>query len=78
MKQRRSQDSPWRAIGLVSAIGVDLVVCILVGFYLGRYAMESFGGNPLWLAAGVVAGIAIGIVSVVFMITFHLRGMRRK
>ncbi|WP_166243519.1 AtpZ/AtpI family protein [Paenibacillus turpanensis] len=76
MKQRNSTDTPWRAAGLVSAIGVDLVVCVVGGFYLGQFARDRLNGSPLWLAAGVVLGLLVGVVSIVFMIKFHLRGSR--
>ena len=77
MKHRNSSDNPWRAAGLVSAIGADLVVCVLAGFYGGQFARERLGGSPLWLAAGIVLGLLAGFVSVAFMIKFHLRGSRR-
>ena len=59
--------NPWKAAGLVSAIGADLVVCILGGYFAGAYLSEK-SGHPIWVAAGVIIGLAIGIASVVFMI----------
>jgi predicted acyltransferase len=59
--------NPWKAAGLVSAIGADLVVCILGGYFAGAYLTKK-SGHPAWVAAGVIIGLAIGIVSVVFMI----------
>lgn len=68
MKTPPSNQNPWRAAGLVSAIGVDFAVCILAGFFGGRWVGEKLGGHPIFTAIGVVLGIIIGIVSIVFMI----------
>jgi F0F1-type ATP synthase assembly protein I len=68
VKQPESGNNPWRAISLVSLIGVDLVVCVLAGFFLGRYVSDLTGGFPLWIAVGVLLGLAVGIVSIVYIL----------
>jgi hypothetical protein len=59
--------NPWKAAGLVSAIGADLVVCILGGYFAGAFLADKWG-HPGWAAAGVIIGLALGIVSVIYMI----------
>ncbi|MEI7025725.1 AtpZ/AtpI family protein [Paenibacillus sp. y28] len=59
---------PWKAIGLVSAIGIDLGVCVVAGFWAGQWVGGFFGGHPLWIAGGVLAGLAVSIVSIVYLL----------
>lgn len=68
MKKPSTKDSPWRAISLVSVIGVDLVVCVLLGFYLGRYVSDLMNGQPLFIAAGVILGLATGVLSIIYIL----------
>ncbi len=55
MNKRNSQDSPWRAAAMVTAIGMDLVVCMLGGYWLGSRAGRLLGG-PIWTVAGIMVG----------------------
>jgi len=60
-------DNPWRAAGLVTAIGAELAVLVGLGWWLGsafddRYGTES--GYIIGLVVGLIAGIgsAIGLI----------------
>lgn len=73
MKKKSGLDgSPLRAAGLVGAVGVDIVVCMLLGYYAGAWVSEWMGGNKQWIAGGLLAGLFIGIANVVFLIKFFL------
>lgn len=67
MKKPDPKDNPWRAAALTSAIGIDLVVCLLGGYWLGDWLSQMFGGQ-LWLLGGFMLGLAAGIISIYFMI----------
>lgn len=68
MKRSNPKDvNPWKAAGLVSAIGADLVVCMLGGYYGGSY-IAARTNQPIWTAAGLMIGLAIGIVTIVLLI----------
>lgn len=58
----------WRAAGLVSAVGVNIAVCTLLGFYGGGWLGEWLGGGPIWSAIGVLIGIFVGFVGAFMMI----------
>ncbi|WP_145139591.1 AtpZ/AtpI family protein [Paenibacillus sp. Y412MC10] len=72
-KSNKNAASPLKYAGLVSAIGIDLAACTLGGFYLGSWLDKIWGGPGLWIAFGVLLGLAIGGVSV-FMITKAVMG----
>lgn len=69
MKKPTVQSSnKWRAAGLVSAVGVNITVCTLLGFYGGGWLGERLGGGPIWPAIGVLLGIFVGFVGAFLMI----------
>lgn len=57
-------DNPWKAMIFVSVIGVDLAICVLGGFWLGRYLDNQFATAPLFLLIGLLMGLAAGIFSI--------------
>lgn len=61
-------ENPWRAAGWVSAIGVDLAVCILLGYFGGAYLARLTGGKEVWVIVGVLTGVVAGIAGAVVMI----------
>lgn len=52
---------------MVSAIGADLIVCMAAGYFLGKY-ISDLTGQRVWIAGGLIVGMAVGIVSIVFLI----------
>ncbi|MDQ1911224.1 AtpZ/AtpI family protein [Paenibacillus sp. GD4] len=74
MKRFRSKDNPWRAVAMLGGIGVDLGVCMLAGFWLGDWFSDYRGGEPIWIALGMMLGFILGIVSVVLIIRRVMQG----
>lgn len=68
MDKKSRGDNPWRAAGLVGAMGVNVAVCIGVGYWLGA----ALGGTPLWVMAGIAAGLVVGIAACVAMVKLVL------
>jgi ATP synthase protein I len=67
MKETDPTDNPWRAAALTTAIGIDLVVCLLAGYWLGEWLSHMFGGQ-LWLLGGFLLGLASAVGSIYLMI----------
>jgi len=65
-------DNPWRAITLVTLIGVDMAVCVIGGVLLGKYLDGFFATNPLFLMVGLLAGLGIGVYSVYRIVRGYL------
>lgn len=61
-------DNPWRAVMFVGAIGVDLAVCVLLGFWGGKALDETYSTAPIFLLVGIIVGLAVGIYAIVLMI----------
>jgi ATP synthase protein I len=64
MDKKGNGDNPWRAAGLVGAMGLDLAICITAGYFLG----SRFGGSRGWVAFGILAGLAVGILTCVVLL----------
>ncbi|WP_134702508.1 AtpZ/AtpI family protein [Ammoniphilus sp. YIM 78166] len=54
--------SSWKAVSLVSLIGTNLVICTLLGVWLGRRLDEQWGTAPWMLVMGVLLGMAVGVL----------------
>ncbi|WP_442602555.1 AtpZ/AtpI family protein [Paenibacillus sp. KN14-4R] len=68
MKSPHSDSNPWKAVGMVSALGIDLVACMGAGYWLGSLMSQSAGGQPIWIVLGVVLGLIVGIVSIIIIL----------
>lgn len=53
--------SPWKAISLVSVIGMDLAIGTLIGVWLGRKVDNFLGSAPWGTVGGVFLGMALGV-----------------
>ncbi|ATF16008.1 AtpZ/AtpI family protein [Brevibacillus sp. HB1.2] len=65
-------DNPWRALGLVSVLGLDFAICVVAGFMIGRYADRLLATDPWFLLIGLITGIAIGVYTVYRLIRPYL------
>lgn len=59
-----SSKTAYRAFGLVTAIGADLVGCILGGLYLGKWIDSKVGTTPFLMVLGILLGLAAGIFGI--------------
>jgi F0F1-type ATP synthase assembly protein I len=66
------KENPWRAITLVTLIGADLAICVTSGVLLGKYLDGMFDTNPLFLLAGMLLGLGIGVYSVYRIVRGYL------
>ncbi|WP_199623584.1 AtpZ/AtpI family protein [Paenibacillus alkalitolerans] len=64
---------PWKTFLIVNALGIDFVVCVLAGFFLGSY-IQRLTGSVLWMVAGLLLGIAAGVWSVILLIKKFMEG----
>lgn len=67
-KPPNKNDSPYRALGVVSAIGTDLAMCVLGGVYLGKWIDAAAGTSPAFLIVGLFVGLGVGIYSIMLLI----------
>lgn len=51
-----------RSLADLLAVGMVLIACILLGYFLGSYLDRRWGTSPWMLVAGVLLGTAAGFV----------------
>ncbi|AKG36604.1 AtpZ/AtpI family protein [Paenibacillus durus] len=57
-----------QAMGLVSAIGVDLAGCTIGGYFFGKWLGSMWGNQGLWVGLGVLFGMLSGAAAIVSLI----------
>ncbi|WP_379129961.1 AtpZ/AtpI family protein [Paenibacillus sp. sgz500958] len=65
---RNQTGKAFKAMSLVSAVGIDLAAFTLGGYFLGAWLDRRWDGSGLGVALGVVLGVLCGITGVVFII----------
>ncbi|MFD7524890.1 MULTISPECIES: AtpZ/AtpI family protein [Paenibacillus] len=68
MKNKGNRDNPWRAAGLVGALGLDIAICTMLGYFAANFAVQRFGGPRSWIVAGVMLGLFAGIATVIMLL----------
>jgi ATP synthase protein I len=74
MNQNGNQDNPWKAAAMVGAIGVDVGVCVFLGYWLGSMAGERLGDPKAWTVSGLFVGLAVGILSAILIVRKVMKG----
>jgi len=64
MSKKGSGYNPLRAAGLVSIMGLNMAVCIFLGYFLGNL----LGGSRGWVVCGILVGLSAGILSCVGLV----------
>ncbi|SDE33661.1 Putative F0F1-ATPase subunit Ca2+/Mg2+ transporter [Paenibacillus sp. UNCCL117] len=72
MSRQNSNDNPWRAAALVSALGVDIVLCTAIGYFVGKWIGSQSDASQSWVIGGVMVGFAVGIVTSVLVVKTFL------
>ena len=69
MKKRDAEiRRQWRMVGIATTAASVMVVSVLIGWGIGTYLDARFGGNGLWLLAGLLLGAVAGMVEMFQMI----------
>jgi len=49
-------------------MGLDIAICIFAGYWLGAFVRDRMGGPQGWIVGGLLFGLAVGILSVIFLV----------
>lgn len=66
--QDPKNQNPWRALAVVSVIGVNAAIFLLVGLWIGKKVDLYLHTSPVFLIIGMIVGIIFGIWSVIGLI----------
>ena len=73
MQKRKPGNNPWRAVGMAGAASADLAICILLGYWGGSWLSGLMDGQKIYVALGALAGLFVGIASVIILIRYYLK-----
>jgi F0F1-type ATP synthase assembly protein I len=62
--KRKPPNSALQALAVTTTIGAELSITVLLGYYGGKYLDAKFASGPWFLLAGVLIGLAVGVVGV--------------
>ncbi|MBD2863582.1 AtpZ/AtpI family protein [Paenibacillus sp. IB182363] len=68
MRNPNNNDSPWRLLGWFGVAGMNVAICVVIGYFLGKWLSEWLGGGPIWSAVGALTGLVVGVVNIVYFI----------
>ena len=68
----KESGSPWKALSLVTIIGIDIAACTLIGYWLGSKVDAWLEISPFGLIAGVFIGLAGGVLSIIPVVKKYL------
>lgn len=74
MSQQKNNRNPFQAMALMSQIVSQLVGCILIGIFAGRWLDYKWGTEPLFLIIGLLLGIAAGTYAMIVSIRKYNSG----
>ena len=57
-------NSPWKGLALTSAIGIDIVICLGIGYWIGNWFSEYFIDSSFWVLGGLLFGLLLSILSI--------------
>ena len=63
-KKNKPSNSALQALAVTTTIGVEMSITVLLGYYGGKYLDGVFATGPWLLLAGVLVGLAVGVVGV--------------
>lgn len=63
-KKNQGRGGALQALALTTTIGMELAISVVIGYYGGQYLDRQFATGPWLMLAGVLGGLAAGIVGV--------------
>jgi len=68
MSKKDRRDNPLLAAGLVGALGVQVAVCIFLGYWIGSTLDRRLGDGRGWTIGGILVGLAVGLLSAILLV----------
>jgi F0F1-type ATP synthase assembly protein I len=73
-KLQQNKRNPFHAIALMTTILSQLVGCILIGIFSGRWLDSCWDAEPIFLIIGLLTGLVAGVYSTLRSIRHFFSG----
>lgn len=70
---KQTTGSPWKMLGLIGTLGVEMLASIFGVAWLGKWLDERWGTEPILLLIGIMGGLVLGYISVFVTIKAYLK-----
>jgi F0F1-type ATP synthase assembly protein I len=70
---KKNTDNPWRLVGLIGTLGLEILLFAFLGIWIGKMLDERWGTEPMLLLIGIGSGLGLGFLSVLYTITVYLK-----
>ena len=70
---KKKFDNPLYAVSIMGAIGVEIAIFILIGYWVGKLISDSTGSVG-WIVGGVLTGLTVGIGLAILVVIKMLEG----
>jgi ATP synthase protein I len=70
---KKKFENPLIAVGIMGAIGVEIALFILIGYYIGSLIKDSTGSIG-WVIGGVLTGLFVGIGLAILVVIKMMEG----
>ncbi|MBJ6361880.1 AtpZ/AtpI family protein [Paenibacillus sp. GCM10012307] len=64
MNPKNKRDNPLLAAGMVGVLGMNVAICMCLGYFVGSW----LGGSKGWTVLGLLTGLAVGILSCILLV----------
>lgn len=75
-KPKKPGQPPWAMLVYAGQIGTSIIVPLLIGVGLGRYADVQNNSHPTWVLVGLGAGFFLSLVSLITTVKEILRKLQ--
>lgn len=66
-------ENPYRTMGMIGTLGVEITAFIIAGVYLGKYLDHALKTAPVFLVIGIFGGMIVGILSALFTLKAFIK-----
>lgn len=71
MKNNDEKDSLWINFGIYGAVGIQLGLTVVAGWFMGNYFDQRWNTSP-WLAlTGLISGFIGGFYNLIHILNWH-------
>ncbi len=68
MNKKSRRDNPLIAAALVGALGIQVAICIFIGYWIGSALDRRIGNGHGCTVGGILVGLAVGLLSAILLV----------
>lgn len=74
-EKKRKPNEIVRAMAISTALGTEMAICVVLGFYGGRHIDRLLGTEPWLMIAGILLGVATGTFAIMKIMDRYMKGL---